>query len=128
MGETVTYISNVLNSYCLKKGGVPADFKTALQYPLRTLPLHICNSNSSYWHSTTKIKLEIILTEVMNIEKESVTLGSDIIMANTTVVMNLIVKVSSIYHMIWLRNLFALFGKNINEKAVTDIIKILMAL
>ena len=124
MGETVPYISNVLNSYSLKKGGVPVDFKTALQYPLRPLPLNICNSNSSHWHHTTKIKLEeIILTGGTNIEKGSVTLGSDIIMANTTVVMNLTVKVSLTYHMIWLRNLLVLFGKNINKKAVTDIYK-----
>lgn len=65
----------------------------------------------------------------MNIEKHSVTLESDIIMANTTAVMNLIVKVPSVYYMIRLRNYLAFFGKNINKSIlVLTTITILMAL
>ena len=36
-------------------------------------------------------------------------------MANISAVMNLTVKVPSIYYMVWLRNFLALFGKNIKR-------------
>lgn len=45
----------------------------------------------------------------MHIEKDSVTLESDIIKAKATVAINLIVKEPSIYYMIWLRNFLAKF-------------------
>ena len=52
----------------------------------------------------------------MNIEKFSVTLEPDIIMANITAVMILIVKKPSIYYsMIWPGHFLALFAKNINK-------------
>ena len=51
----------------------------------------------------------------MNIEKDSITRESDIMMTYTSAVMNLVLKVRSIYYMIWLRNFLALFGKNINK-------------
>lgn len=52
----------------------------------------------------------------MNIEKCSVTLEPDIIMANITAVMILLVKKPSIYYyMIWPRHFLALFAKNINK-------------
>lgn len=43
---------------------------------------------------------EIILTKSMHIEKDSITLESDIIKAKATVAINLIVKKPSIYYMI----------------------------
>ena len=62
-----------------------------------------------------KLKEIIFLTEGMNIEKDSITRESDIMMTYTSAVMNLVLKVRSIYYMIWLRNFLALFGKNISK-------------
>ena len=57
----------------------------------------------------------------MNIGKDSVSLGSDL-MANTITVMKLLVKVLSVYYMIWVRYFLALFGKNMITRDYKEII------
>lgn len=85
MRETVPYIPNVLRLYRLRTR-IAISFK--IQFQFQQFTMWSCNKE--------QIKTNF-LTEVMNIEKAkgSVRLGSDI-MANTTVVMNLIVKVPTI--------------------------------
>ena len=77
---------------------------------IRDLRVSICNSNCSHCLHSAKAN-EKKLTEGLNIEKDLVTLESDIIMGNTSAVIKLIVKVPSVCCMTRLRNFLALIGK-----------------